>query len=73
VPSPKNRTARRCTRYVAVKGSLTVIGRAGNNSFRFTGSVNGARLAPGTYRLLAAPAGTSQPNAVKTVTFTIVR
>ena len=48
-----NRTRPRCTRFVAVRGSFTHAGKAGANSFRFTGRVGGRKLAPGSYRLLA--------------------
>ena len=42
-----NRRKRRCTRYVAVKGSFTHAGAAGRNSFRFSGRLRGKRLKPG--------------------------
>ena len=50
-----NRRARRCTRYVAVRGSFRHAGRQGANSFRFTGYVGGRRLRRGTYRLNGVP------------------
>jgi hypothetical protein len=64
----RNRGAKRCTRYVAVRGSLTR--KAGAKpTFRFTGRLNGKRLSPGRYRLLAR-AGTTP---AKTRAFRIVR
>lgn len=42
---------RRCTRWVAVKGSFSVSGVAGENSFTFRGRVGGKSLAPASYRL----------------------
>ena len=71
-PSRKNRKARPCARYVVVRGSFTVSGRRGNNSFRFTGSVNGARLAPGKYRVIATPIANSRSGSNRTATFTIL-
>ena len=54
-----NRRARTCTRYVAVKGSFTHVGRAGANSFRFSARIGAHALAHGRYILVAgAAAGT---------------
>jgi N-acetylneuraminic acid mutarotase len=50
-----NRRSRRCTRAVRVRGSFTLHGNAGRDSFRFTGRVGGRRLARGVYQLLATP------------------
>ena len=54
-PARNNRKDPRCTRIVAVRGSLTVNGDAGKNAFRFTGRLAGKKLAPGPYVLLARP------------------
>lgn len=54
-PTRRNRTARRCTRYVPVTGSFTRTARSGGNRFVFTGRLGGRRLARGPYRLLAMP------------------
>jgi PKD repeat protein len=57
----RNRRARACVRYLAIRGKLTrPVGAP--PSFRFTGRLGGKRLAPGRYRLLAA-AGTTKPKA----------
>jgi PKD repeat protein len=64
----RNRRAKRCTRYVAVRGSFTRAAGA-KSTFKFTGRLNGRRLSPGRYRLLAR-AGTTP---VKTRAFRIVR
>jgi hypothetical protein len=67
-PTRRNRRARRCTRFVAVRGSFTVPGTTGLDRFRFTGRVGGRKLAPGKYRLVArAPAN------VRRASFRIVR
>jgi uncharacterized delta-60 repeat protein len=52
-PTKKNRTRKRCTRFVKVKGSFTRAGKAGKNSFKFTGRIGGKKLKPGSYRLVA--------------------
>jgi DNA-binding beta-propeller fold protein YncE len=52
-PSRKNRKARRCTRYVALKPSVRRASAAGRNSVKFTGRLHGRKLAPGRYRLVA--------------------
>jgi hypothetical protein len=38
-------------------GTLSRVSLVGANSFRFTGRVNGKRLAPGKYRLKASAVG----------------
>jgi hypothetical protein len=45
--------ARRCTRYVRMKGKLTHVGAAGTNSVRFMGRLRNRRLHSGRYRLVA--------------------
>ena len=51
-PTKKNRKAKRCTRYVRLKGSFSRASTAGLNSFRFTGRLRGKKLRPGRYRLV---------------------
>ena len=69
-----NRTKRRCTRYVAVRGSFTHSGRQGANSFRFTGRLGGRKLAPGVYRLTSVPTDAAgNRGRAQFVRFTIVR
>jgi hypothetical protein len=68
----KNRKARACTFYVAVKGSFKWAGSQGGNKFRFTGRINGKQLARGTYRLVAVARDASgNLTAPVRVTFTI--
>lgn len=49
----KRKKGKRCTRYKAVKGSFTQPGKAGANSFKFSGRINGKKLRRGSYRLTA--------------------
>ncbi|HET9118782.1 MAG TPA: PKD domain-containing protein [Pseudonocardiaceae bacterium] len=72
-PSRKNRKAPRCTRYSVVPGAFTVGGRAGENTFRFSGRFNGRKLAPGTYRLTATPIADNRGGSVQTTSFAILR
>ena len=56
-PTSKNKKHSGCTTLTAVRGSIDQTGKAGANSFTFTGRIAGHRLQPGTYRLTATPAG----------------
>ncbi len=50
----RNRGAKRCVRFVAVKGiAFTRAGKQGANTVRFSGRVGRRKLAPGRYRLVA--------------------
>ena len=51
-PTRANRRRPRCTRYVRVRGGFVHRGRAGANSFKFTGRLAGRRLSPARYRLV---------------------
>jgi hypothetical protein len=51
--------ARRCTRYVTLRPTLTHSGSVGPNGFRFMGRMRGRRLRPGAYRLVARATDTS--------------
>jgi hypothetical protein len=53
-PSHTNRKGKRCTLYVTI-GSFTHVDTAGANSVRFSGRLQGRRLAKGDYRLQATP------------------
>ena len=68
-----NRTKPRCTRYVTVRGSFTRAGRAGANSFRFTGRLRGRKLSLGSYRLTAVAANANGRSRAATTTFRIAR
>jgi hypothetical protein len=54
-PTRSNRGAPNCTRLVMLRGSFTLIGRAGSNSFRFTGRLAGGKLKPRSYVLISTP------------------
>jgi streptogramin lyase len=71
-PTRRNKRGKRCKLYKAVKGSFTDSGKAGSNSFRFTGRIAKKKLKPGKYRLLAQPSGSSS-SAAKQARFKIVR
>jgi hypothetical protein len=73
-PTNRNRRARRCTRLVAA-GSFAHTGKAGANSFRFTGRVTRRRgLALGAYQLAAvATDATRKRSKQATRAFRIVR
>jgi hypothetical protein len=49
--SRRNAAKPKCTRWKKVRGSFTVAGRAGQNSFTFRGRIGGKALKPGKYRL----------------------
>lgn len=51
----RNRHKKACARFVKVRGSFTLTGKTGANSFRFRGRIGGKRLKPGRYRLVATP------------------
>jgi hypothetical protein len=59
-------------RFVTLKGSFTLAGRAGTNTFHFTGRLNGKRLAPGKYRLVATPKANGEIGKKATAGFTII-
>jgi phage terminase large subunit-like protein len=72
-PARTNRKARHCMRFVTVRGSFTMTGRAGKNNFRFSGRLNGSALAPGNYRLVATPTVGGSTGSAVTTGFTILR
>jgi hypothetical protein len=53
-PRPRNRSHKRCTRFITV-GSFTHVDIAGANRFRFRGRVGAHKLTRGMYRLQAVP------------------
>jgi streptogramin lyase len=70
-PTAKNRRRAACDRYVAV-GTLRANGLQGANTVRFSGRLNGRKLAPGSYRASAiATDAAKNVSAASRVTFTI--
>ena len=51
VKKRSNARKKPCTRWAKVKGSFTVAGKAGRNSFKFRGRIGGKSLKRGAYRL----------------------
>jgi hypothetical protein len=51
----RNRRSKPCARFVKVRGSFTLTGKRGSNSFKFRGRIGGKTLKPGRYRLVATP------------------
>jgi uncharacterized delta-60 repeat protein len=71
-PTARNRGAKRCTRFVGVRGSFSHVDVAGKNSFRFTGRVRGKALKPGPYRLDARPRAGGKVGKTVSVRFRIL-
>jgi uncharacterized delta-60 repeat protein len=70
----RNRSRRKCTRYVRVRGSFTHQGTAGTNRFRFSGRLRNRKLAVARYRLVAVAADAAgNKSAAKRRNFRIVR
>jgi hypothetical protein len=72
-PTKKNRKRKACTRVVTLKGSFSRTGAAGKNSFHFTGRLNGRKLKPGRYRLVATPTAGGKRGKPTSSGFRIVR
>jgi PKD repeat protein len=71
-PTKHNRAKRKCIRYVTLAGSFTQAGLAGTNKFRFSGRLNGKRLSPGNYRLIATPTPITVTSRAATANFRII-
>lgn len=70
----ENRRARRCTRYVRLRGPMVLEAVQGENRFGFRGRWGGKRLRPGRYKLIARAIDASGiPGRAKVARFTIVR
>jgi hypothetical protein len=69
-----NRKKKACTRWVKVKGSFTVPGKAGSNSFKFRGRIGGKKLKPARYRLNSQATDLAKnKSAIKRESFKIVK
>jgi hypothetical protein len=73
-PTHSNRKRKRCTRYLAVKGSFAHAGNAGANSFKFSGRIANKKLKPAKYRLVAKAADAAgNKSSAKRAAFKVVR
>lgn len=73
VPTRRNRSAKRCTRWVTLTGKFTASGEKGTNRLRFSGRLGGLRLAPGSYRLaVTAKDARGRESDARRATFRIV-
>jgi hypothetical protein len=68
----RSRNARRCTRYVTLRGGFTRASMTGANRFHFTGRLNGHKLKPGKYTLVATPTAGGGTGHPVWITFRIV-
>jgi hypothetical protein len=69
----RNRKAGGCSRRVTLPGHFTLAGQPGANHFAFTGRIGGARLKPGSYRLVATPTANGQTGRPVSASFRIVK
>jgi len=73
-PRRSNRSRRRCTRWVKLRGTFSVNGRAGRNAFTFRGRLRRRALRRGTYRFGSrASDGAGNRSSLKRKGFKIVR
>jgi hypothetical protein len=72
-PTPANRKARRCVRFLKV-GALSAQAQAGRQSLRFSGRLRGKPLKPGGYRAtIVAVDSAGQASDPRRVSFRVVR
>ncbi len=71
-PRRSNRGRRACVRYVTLRGSFKVAGKAGANVLRFTGRLRGRRLGPARYKLVAQAGNSLGRSAARAIRFRIV-
>jgi hypothetical protein len=69
----KNRKAKKCTRVVTLRGSFAQNGKAGANSFRFTGRLAGKKLPPGRYTLVVTPTANGKTGRAVSTPFRIIK
>jgi allophanate hydrolase subunit 2 len=67
-PTRHNRAKQKCTRSIAVRGAITLTGKAGSNSYAFKGRIGGHKLGPGSYVLKLTPAGGTSRTATLRIT-----
>ena len=71
-PTQANQRTHACTLQVPLPGSFTRAGHAGTNHFRFTGRLDGNKLATGAYRLIATPMTGGQTGLTASTAFRII-
>ena len=71
-PTRRNRSARKCVRYLTAGRLLRRGRRAGANAVPFSGRIGRRALAPGSYRATLTAATTAGTGAPARVTFTVV-
>ncbi|HEY2200905.1 MAG TPA: hypothetical protein VGH56_03380, partial [Solirubrobacteraceae bacterium] len=71
--TPGSRRHRACTRTVMLRGTTVINGGADANAFTLTGTVDGHRLVPGSYRLLATPTTDGIAGQQQQTTFEVTR
>jgi hypothetical protein len=72
-PRRSNRGHRACVRYVTLRGSFSLAGKAGANAFHFTGRLRGHKLGPARYKLVAQAGNSLGHSAARAIRFRIVR
>ena len=72
-PRRSNRGHRACVRYVTLRGSFSLAGKAGANAFRFTGRLRSHKLGPARYKLVAQAGNSLGRSAARAIRFRIVR
>jgi hypothetical protein len=68
-----NREHHRCTRPIAVPGTLAANGEKGANRFTFDGRIGGQELSSGGYRLTATPTANGRVGEPRAAAFSISR
>jgi chitinase len=71
-PRRSNRGRPACVRFVTLRGSFSIAGRAGANAFHFTGRLRNRRLAVGRYKLVAQAGSSAGRSAARAIRFRIV-
>jgi hypothetical protein len=72
-PSRSNRGRRACVRFVTLRGSFSVAGKAGGNAVHFTGRLRNHKLAPARCKLVAQAGNSLGRSAARAIRFRIVR
>jgi hypothetical protein len=72
-PSRSNRGRRACVRFVTLRGSFSLAGKAGANAVHFTGRLRNHKLGPARYKLVAQAGNSLGRSAARAIRFRIVR